>query len=56
MVTIKKTKQKFVRIKIGSSETGNKGFHAPIRTINIPDANVEEIYQILIKELKKRVK
>ena len=56
MVTIKKTKQKFVRIKIGSSETGHKGFFAPIKTINVPDMSVNEVYKILIKELRRRVK
>jgi hypothetical protein len=51
-----KVKEKFVRIKIGSSETGHKGFFAPIKTITVPGFSVEDVYKIIIKELNKRVK
>jgi len=51
-----KKKEKFVRIKIGNSETGHKGFFAPIKSINIPGYTVDEVYQIIIEELNKRIK
>ena len=57
MVTLgRKKKEEFVRIKIGNSETGNKGFHAPIKTINIPNHSVEEVYELIIKMLEKKLK
>lgn len=49
-------KEKFVRIKIGNSETGHKGFFAPIKTINVPGLSVEEVYDVIVKELNKRLK
>jgi len=51
-----KKKEQFVRIKIGSCETGHKGFFAPIKTINVPELSVQEVYDIIIEVLNKRLK
>ena len=51
-----KKKEKFVRIKIGNSETGHKCFFAPIKTINVPELSVQEVYNIIVKELNKKLK
>ena len=52
----KKPKEQFVRIKIGSSETGHKGFFAPIKTISVPNLSVSEVNEIIISALEKRLK
>lgn len=52
----KKPKEQFVRIKIGASETGHKGFFAPIKTISVPNLSVEEINKLIIEALEKRLK
>ena len=52
----KKPKEKFVRIKIGSSETGHKGFYAPIKTINVGNLSVHEVYDVIIEALNKKLK
>ena len=57
MVTLgKKEKKKFVRIKLGNSETGHKGFFAPIRTINVPGMSTEEVYNVIYEALEKKMK
>jgi len=50
-----KKKEQFVRIKIGSCETGHKGFFAPIKTINVPKLSVQEVNDIIIEVLNKRL-
>ena len=52
----KKPKEKFVRIKIGASETGHKGFFAPIKTITVPNLSVQEVNEFIIKALEKKMK
>ena len=52
----KKKKEKFVRIKIGSCETGHKGFFAPIKTINVGTLSVDEAYKVIIDALNKKSK
>ena len=52
----KKEKEKFIRIKIGNSETGHKGFYAPIKTITVGNLSVEEAYNIIIEALNKKIK
>ena len=56
MVTLGKEKDKFVRIKIGNSETGHKGFFAPIKTINVRNLSVDEVYDIILKSIDKKLK
>jgi len=51
-----KPKEKFVRIKIGNSETGHKGFYAPIKTISIGNLSVEEVYDAITKALEIKLK
>lgn len=57
MVTLGiKEKNRFVRIKLGNSETGHKGFYAPIKTINVPKLSVKQVYDIIVKAINKRIK
>ena len=53
MVFLVRKKQKFVRIKIGNCETGHQNIMAPIKTINIPNIDVNKAYNIIIKALEK---
>ena len=39
----------FVKIIIGTSETGMRGIKAPTKTISLVDTDVEEVHKILIK-------
>lgn len=52
----KKEKIKFVRVLIGNSETGNSGLKKPVKTINLKDTNVNEIYQVIKKSIDKEIK
>ena len=50
-----KRKEQFIRIKIGSCETGHKGFFAPIRNINVSNLSVEEVSDVITKALNKKL-
>ena len=38
----------FVRIIIGSAETGDKGIKAPMKTLSIEDTSVGEMYEEIL--------
>ena len=52
----KEEKIKFVRVKVGSCETGHKGFFAPIRTINVPELSHKEVYEVISNALERALK
>ena len=47
----KRNKEQLVRIIIGSSQTGEKGIHKPIKTITLMETSVDEIFKKLNKFL-----
>ena len=54
MEIIKREKVKFIRVLIGDCETGNSGLKNS-RTINILDASVDEVYNLIKKSIEKEM-
>ena len=45
-------KKEFVRIRIGSCITGYTGLKKPIKTINVQNTSVQEVYDKILEAIK----
>ena len=56
LMTKKLKKQKFVRVILGTSETGSSGIKAPTISFRIKDATVKEVYDKIVELLENESK
>lgn len=54
MKIVDRSKKKFVKILIGTCETGDTNISKPIMSISIEDTNVDETYEMIMDTIKKR--
>lgn len=46
-------KRKFIRIMMGSAETGCRGIKKPTKTLSVQDATVDQVFNTIKKAIEK---